>query len=84
MEVGKAEHAQDDPAWHYNASIGYSTPNHIPETTPDTQSHQPAVRGKNKCWRNGREGETEGYGNNEDRQNWRLQSSEEHLNVSNC
>jgi hypothetical protein len=35
------------------------------------------LREARKWWRNGKERETEGCGHNEERQNWRLEGSEE-------
>jgi hypothetical protein len=40
------------------------------------------LRGARKWWENGREREAEGYVYNEERQNWRLEGSEERPNVS--
>jgi hypothetical protein len=40
------------------------------------------LRGASKGWRNGRDRETERYGHNEERKNWRLEGSEKQLDVS--
>jgi hypothetical protein len=64
------------PAQCHDPQMGHSTLGTTPEMTPDTQRSQ-ASRRASKCWRNGRERETEGCGHHEERQNWRLKGSEE-------
>jgi hypothetical protein len=53
------------PEW-----VEFSTPETIPEITPDTQKPWVLLRGASKWWKNGREKETEGYGHNEETQGW--------------
>jgi hypothetical protein len=49
---------------------------------PQTVRPRVPLRGTNKWWRGGRESETEGCGHNEERQNWRVEGSEEQPDVS--
>lgn len=59
------------PAWGHNAQVGHSTP----ETILDTWRPQTPLRGTSKWWGNARERETEGWGHNKERQDWRLEGS---------
>jgi len=70
------------PAWCHTAWVEHGTPETTPEATPDTQRPQVPLRGARRWWRSGREGETGGYGHNEERQNWRLEGSEEQPDLS--
>jgi hypothetical protein len=62
----------------------HSTPETTSEMTADIQRPWVPLRGTSKWWRNGMEKKekTEGYGHNEERQNWRLKGSEEQPDVS--
>lgn len=70
------------PAQCHSTQEGHSTPETIPEMTPEAQRPPALLRGARKWWRNGQERETEGCAHNEERENWRLKGSEEQPAVS--
>ena len=60
------------PSLLHNALAWHSTPETIPEITPDTKRPWALLRGASRCWTNGRERETKGCAHNEEKQNRRL------------
>ena len=70
------------PAQGHNSQVQCCIPETTPEMTSDIQRSQVPLRGASKWWRNGREREAEGYVRSEERQNWRLEGSEEQPDVS--
>lgn len=73
--------AEMTPVQCHNAQSEHSTPESTPETTQIFRDPQAPLRGVRKWWRTGRQRETEGFGYNEEKQNWRLEGSEEQFVV---
>jgi hypothetical protein len=80
IEPGQGASQRWPKVW-CNACLRWGTRSfpRLPKAPRDPQTH---LRGANKWQRNGREWETERYGHSEERQNWRLKGSEEHLDTS--